>query len=177
MKPRTFILTERECAELLSAYSHPSDALSKTRYQAVRLYGLGYAMELITDVCVCSPRSLLRWCQSYREGGLSTLCDHRQGGNRSRLQSEQIQTLTHQLHTYTPAQLLGKEACVREGAFWSVPDLTCLLKRDYGITYQQSSSYCRLLHRCGLSYQRPAKQYKSRSAVKVMDFEEQLEKK
>ncbi len=52
-----------------------------------------------------------------------------------------------------------------------------LLERDYGVTYQSQTSYRTLLQKCGLSYQRPAKQYKSHSEAKVMDFEEHLKKK
>jgi winged helix-turn-helix protein len=66
---------------------------------------------------------------------------------------------------------------VGEGSFWSVPDVACLLERDYGVTYQSLTSYRSLLKKCELSYQRPAKVYKSRSEAKVMAFEEQLEKK
>jgi transposase len=46
----------------------------------------------------------------------------------------------------------------------------------YGVSYQSNSSYYRLFDLCGFSYQHPAKVYKSRSAVKVAEFEEQLEK-
>ena len=46
----------------------------------------------------------------------------------------------------------------------------------YGVTYRRSKSYHRLFALAGFSYQRPGKVYKSRSAAKVADFEEQLEK-
>ena len=177
MRTRSFRLTEEQAAELQAAFIHCQDAHTKTRYQAVRLYGLGHPVAQVTDICACSTRSLLHWRRAYQEGGLSALVDHRQGGNRAKLKPEQIEHLMNQLHQYTPAQLLGPEACVGEGQFWSVPEVACLLERDYGLTYQSATSYRTLLQKCELSYQRPAKVYKSRSEAKVMAFEEQLEKK
>ena len=175
MTTRSFRLTEADANALQEAYRHCQDALAKTRYQAVRLYGTGYSMAQITDICRCSTRSLLNWTQAYQQRGLTALLDHRLGGNRAKLKPEQIEAVQNQLHGYTPAQLLGKEAC--GGQFWTIPDLARLLERDYGVTYQSRTSFQTLLQKCGLSYQRPAKQYKSHSETKLMDFEEVLEKK
>jgi len=177
MRSRPFRLSDQQANALQAAYLQCQDAQAKTRFQAVRLYGLGYQVEQISDICACTARSLLRWCNAYRERGLSALLDHRQGGNRARLRPEQIQAVQNQLHGYTPAQLLGGDACTGNGQFWSVTDLATLLERDYGVVYQSPTSYRTLLARCGLSYQRPAKQYKSHSAQKLMAFEEALEKK
>ena len=66
---------------------------------------------------------------------------------------------------------------VGEGTFWSVADLASLVQREYGVLYQSSTSYYSLLAKCEMSYQRPAKLYKSHSAAKLMAFEESLEKK
>ena len=177
MRTRRFRLMQRQTNELQAAFVHCQDADTKTRYQAVRLYGLGHPLAQLTDICACSPRSLLHWARAYQQGGLSALVDHRRGGNRAKLTPEQIERLMNQLHQYTPAQLLGTEACVGDGQFWSVPDLACLLERDYGILYQSPTSYRNLLRKCELSYQRPAKVYKSRSETKILAFEEGLEKK
>ena len=160
-----------------AACVHCQDADTRTRYQAVRLYGLGYRVAQVIDICACSTRSLLNWTRAYQERGLSALVDHRLGGNRARLSPAQIEALRNQLHRYTPAQLLGRGACLAEGQFWSVADLAKLVERDYGVTYQSPTSYRALLNKCDLSYQRPAKVYKSRSQAKVMASEEGLEKK
>ena len=122
------------------------------------------------------------WTRAYPERGLTAWRDHRQGGNRARLTPEQIEAVQTQLHRFAPAQLLGavRDNCVGDGQFWNVPDLARLLERDFGVIYDSLTSYrtlMQLMQKCGLSYQRPAKQYKSHSEVKVMDFEEQLEKK
>ena len=177
MKTRTFRLTQAEANELHAAYLQCRNADTKTRFQAVRLYGLGYSVAQIKDITGCSTTSLMDWNRAYRERDVSALLDHRQGGNRAKLAKEQIEAIQNQLHRYTPAQLLGKDACATNGQFWSVADLAQLLIRDYGVTYRSLSCYYDLLKKCDLSSQRPAKQYKSHSDLKVMDFEETLEKK
>lgn len=177
MRTRKLRLTEQQANELQAAFVHCQDADTKTRYQAVRLYGLGHPVAQLTDICACSPRSLLHWARAYQQRGPSALVDHRRGGNRAKLKPEQIERLQNQLHQYTPAQLLGPEACVGQGQFWGVPELARLLERDCGILYQSPTSYRSLLQKCELSYQRPAKVYKSRSEAKIMAFEEGLEKK
>ncbi len=177
MRPRTFCLSEPEALALQSAYLHCHEADSKIRYQAVRLYGLGYAVSQIQDICACSRTRLMEWVRAYKDRGLTALLDHRQGGNRARLRPDQIEVISNQLHTYTPPQLLGKTASLGEGQFWSIPDLARLLERDYGIVYDSPTSYRSLLKKCGMSYQRPAKQYKSRSESNSAAFEELLEKK
>jgi transposase len=176
VRNRTFHLSEPQSNELSAAYRHSQDASTKTRYQAVRLYGLGYPVLQITDICGCSRPRLMEWCRAYQERGLSALVDHRQGGNRAKVKPEQIERLQYQLHRYTPAQLLGGDGCVGDGQFWTVADLAQLLERDYALVYQSPTSYGSLLAKCDLSYQRAAKQYTSRTEGKVMAFEEALEK-
>jgi transposase len=50
------------------------------------------------------------------------------------------------------------------------------LQQWQGAVYQSDSSYHELSARCGFSYQRTAKVFRSRSAQQVAEFEEQLEK-
>ena len=177
MNRRNFSLTDAEADRLHAAYLHCDDADTKIRYQATRLYGIGYNVEQILDICGCSRRSLVNWIRTYKERGLTALVDHRLGGNHARLKPPQIEAVQNQLHRYTPAQLLGRDACMGDGQFWTVPDLAQLLERDYGVVYQSPTSYRTLLATCDFSYQRPAKQYKSHSEVKLLEFEEALEKK
>jgi transposase len=92
------------------------------------------------------------------------------------LSAPQIEHLQRLLHQYTPWQWLGEAACQGDGAFWTVIDLAQVVEREYGVCYKTKQSYYDLFAQCEFSRQRPGKQYKSRSEVKVMDFEEQLEK-
>jgi transposase len=176
MTTRHFQLTSEQSCALQTAYLHCQDADTKTRYQAVRLYGSGYPVVQIIDIIGCSRTSLMEWCRLYREQGLVGLVDHRIGGNSRKLTSDQIEAIQQTLHRYTPAQRLGKDACVGDGQFWTVADLKHLLEKEYHVVYQSLVSYYTLFQKCGFSSQRPAKQYKSRSEEKAVAFEEALEK-
>lgn len=175
MRQRQFTLTAEQVSELLGAYHNCQDVKAKTRYQAVRLYGQGYTVQEIAEICGCSRPSLMEWCRTYRQAGSSGLIDHRQGGNRALLTPLQLERLQTLLHDYTPQQLLG-QASWADGQFWTVADLAKLVAREYEVNYKSDTSYRALLDKCDFSYQRPVRQYRSRSEFKVMEFEEALEK-
>jgi len=176
MRQRAFQLTEAQACEMQGAYHNCQDAQTRTRYQAVRLYGQGYPTREIEAICGCSRSSLMEWCRSYREAGVTGLVDQRVGGNRALLTPHQLERLQYLLGSHTPRQLFGVAGCVGTGQFWSVGDLAQLIQREFDVSYKSETSYRELLDKCGFSYQRPAKQYKSRAALKVAEFEEQLEK-
>lgn len=175
MRTRTFKLTTSEEQALQVAYLHCQDGATRTRYQAVRLYGLGYAVAEVMQICGCSQRSLLDWCHRYRAEGIAGLVDHRIGGNSRRLQPLEIEELSQLMHQYTPAQLLGPTV-TGDGEHWCVGALCQVVSKRFGVVYQSQTSYRTLLDRCHFSYQRATKQYKSRHERTVMDFEEALEK-
>lgn len=169
-------ITIEQIQALANAYDECADGATRIRYQAVRLYAQGYSATEILSITRCSYRSLLNWWCSYREQGVDGLVDKRNGGNHTLLSAEQIVDLRELLHTYTPAQLLGAERAVADGEFWSVPDLVTVVAQRYQASYSSLTSYRHLFKQCGFSYQRSQKSYRSRSEVKVADFEEQLEK-
>jgi transposase len=176
MRKRDFQLTAEQIKELQSAYHQCDEGATQIRYQAVRLYGSGYAAEEVLEITGCSRRRLLAWCRSYRAYGVAGLVDRRGGGNSAKLNPSEIEAVQKKLHQYRPHQLFGATEYGGNGEFWGVSELALLLERDYGVVYQSKTSYRNLLGRCGLSRQRPAAQYKSRSEMKVMAFEETLEK-
>lgn len=176
MAKRTFKLTETERKELLKAYQVSKDAATRTRYQAVRLYGEGYAEKDIEQITGCSRTSLMEWCRAYREDHSQGLVDHRAGGNSAKLSKLQIEELQQILHQYTPKELFGAKASTSDGQFWTVEDLIQVVQKQYDIEYKSRTSYISLLSLCGFSYQKTEKIFKSRSQTKVADFEEQLEK-
>jgi transposase len=177
MAKRKFVLTEAERKELLQAYRSCKDAATRTRYQAVRLYGEGYPVEEIMQITGCSRTSLMEWCRAYRADHSQGLVDKRAGGNRAKLSKLQIEALQQMLHQYTPKERLGPKASTVDGQFWSVEDLALVVREQYGVAYQSRTSYSQLLHLCGFSYQKTEKVFKSRRETQVADFEEQLEKK
>ena len=176
MAKRKFKLTETERKELLKGYQDSKDAATRTRYQAVRLYGEGYAEQEIEQITGCSRTSLMEWCRAYREDHSRGLVDKRLGGNSAKLSKLQIEGLQQTLDQYTPKELFGTGASTTTGQFWTVEDLMHVVRDQYGVEYKSRTSYTSLLGICGFSYQKTEKIFKSRSQTKVADFEEQLEK-
>jgi transposase len=177
MATRRFQLTEEQVKELANAYTNCKDGPTRTRYQAVRLYGTGYPVKEAIEITGCSRSSLMGWCRTYQTDRAVSLVDKRRGGNRAKLKPTQVEELGRRLRQYAPAQLFGATAATADGQFWTVEDLQRAIQEWYGVCYQSRSSYHRLFDLCDFSYQRPAKVYKSRSEAKIAEFEEQLEKK
>ena len=98
------------------------------------------------------------------------------GRNRAKLSQAQIQELTEKLHLYSPHDLLGWQTQSASGQHWMVEDLARAVDKWYGIRWDSRTSYHTLFARCGFSYQRSAKVYKSRRERAVLDFEAVAEK-
>jgi transposase len=176
MGKERFQLNDEQSNELQGAYHQCDEGATKIRYQAVRLYGSGYSVAEIIQITGCSRRRLMAWCRRYREEGVAGLIDRRVGGNRAKLRAHELEAVQNTVHQYRPNQLLSADEYSGNGEFWRVSDLAILLEREYGVVYQSLTSYRSVLKACGLSRQRPAQQYKSRSETKVLAFEEALEK-
>ena len=176
MATRKFRLTDAQTAALRQAYDRTKDGPTRTRYQAVRLYGSGYPVAQITEITGCSRTSLMDWCRLYRTHGVRGLVDGRVGGNRAKLTPDQRETVRAHLHQYTPRQLFGPETATPDGQFWTVPDLKRAVQEWFGVTWCSPASYRALLADCGFSYQRAQKVFTSRNEREVLAFEEQLEK-
>ena len=177
MRNRQFHLSDKEANGLQGAFCSCSNGPTRTRLQAVRLYGLGKSVKEIEQVCVCTRSALMTWSREYRNGGISELFDQRKGGNSAKLKRNQVEQIKTLLHTYTPAQLWGAEQCAGTGDFWSVPDLAHLVEERCHVVYLSDNSYRSLFRKCGFTRQRPGYVYRSRSTADVMTFEEEIEKK
>ena len=174
---RQFQLAEQQQQELMIAYEKCADGPTRTRLQAVRLYGSGYSVESIQEITGSLRRSVLRWCSRYRLQGAATLIDDRLGGNRAFLNEEQLDDICQRLHQYRQIDVLrSADVATASGRHWTIPDLKRSLQQMHGVVYQRPSSYRLLFKRCGFSYQRTARVFRSKSAIQVADFEEQLEK-
>jgi transposase len=174
-RPRTFQLSDKERQGLMLAEQHCPDGQTRMRYQAVRLYGSGYAVREVQAITGCSARRLSSWCACFRCEGVVGLVDKRAGGNRAKLTAEQIETVQATLHHYTPDQKFGPGKSVGM-QFWTVADVRRLVKAECGIVFNSATSYRTLLHTCEMSFQKTQGVYKNRSAHKVAEFEEALEK-
>lgn len=177
MAKRKFILTEQEAQELQARYDGTKDGPTRSRLQAVWMYGKGYPVAEITNLCGGSRSSLMNWCRTYQTRGAADLADNRAGGNNRKLSATQRADLRERLQSYTPAQVFGPQASTPEGRFWTVADVHRAVEQWYGVTYRSPTSYHHLLVTSGFSYQRPAKVFKSRRPAQVAEFEAAFEKK
>jgi transposase len=177
MAKRIFEITEQQEQELVKEYLQSKNGPLRTRYQAVRMYGKGYSVQEIQALTGCSRTSLMEWRQLFLTHGVVSLKDKRLGGNRAKLTLAQLEDLKTKLSQYTPGQLFGPQAATPDGQFWTVEDLHRAIQQWYRVSYRGRNSYTELLARCGFSYQRPAKVYKSRNQEKIAEFEELVEKK
>lgn len=180
MAKRTFHLSEEEKNAFRQREAVSRDATELKRLQAVRLYGSGRAVADIIEVTGCAESSLRRWVHQYGDHGLSGLrTDYSSRSQNSRKLSEaQCADLQQRLRDYRPDQLLSPEVRLEHGQFWTVSDLAIAVEHWYGIVYTDRGSYRNLLHRCGFSYQKAERVYKSRpSEAEVAQFEAELEKK
>jgi transposase len=176
MAERHYRLTEAQVNELIVAYAQTTNGLTRTRLLAVRLYGTGYAVSEISEITRCSRTSLMEWCERYLEQGPGALADHRAGGNSRKLKPAQVAELKERLDQYSPRAVFGTHTATAEGRFWTVDDLQRAIQHWYGVNYQSRTSCLTLFARCGFSYQRPARVFKSRREVEVATFEETVEK-
>jgi transposase len=174
---RKQLLMPEEDQKLLLAFTECKDGEMRTKIQAVRLYGNNVPIVEITNLTGLPRRTINRWYSRYLRLGLSGFVDNRQGGNNTYLTDELIQDLGLKLNQYRPVDLLGlKKVATADGLHWSVPDLRQAVKQWYGVEYKTAASYHRLFRLCNFSYQRTAKVFRSRSEMKVAEFEEMVEK-
>lgn len=170
---RSFNLSTEQADALHAAFLGCKHGPTRTRLQAVRLYGTHYPLADVLHITGCKRSTLLEWCRKYRHHGVEALFDHRAGGNSRKLSTEQLGQVQDLLDRYQPCQLW---ADVRY-EHWRTDLLKRLLAERFEVVYQDDVSYHQVFKRCGYSYQRPARRYKSRSEEKVLEFEQQLEKK
>ncbi|MCQ3933204.1 MAG: hypothetical protein DPW16_22375 [Chloroflexi bacterium] len=104
---------------------------------------------------------------------MSGLRSHWTGQNANKLTDEQREQIKQSLHQYRPVDLH-----LSDGEYWTVNDLRVAVEQWFGVVYQDETSYQKLLHQSGFSYQRTTKIYRSRpSEATLAEFEADLEKK
>ena len=178
MAKRQFELSEDAIKALRQAEQGTRDVHALKRLQGVRLYGSGQPLSAIQDVLNCGESSVREWVGRYQTGGVEGLRSQWRGGNANKLSAAQRADLSERLHQYRPDQVLPAALRVNQGCYWTVSDLKVAIQQWYGVSYQDNDSYQQLFHRCGFSYQRAERAYRSRpSAADIAAFAAELEKK
>jgi transposase len=143
---RRFNLTPEQIDELQACIDACSHAPTRTRYEAVLLYGTGVPVDEITERLGCSRASLMNWCRDYRLLGIKVLEDRRLGGNNIKLSPQQMDDLVFRINTVTPRNVFGNRSSTEQGEQWTVEDLYKAIKDWYGVRYRSRTSYYTLLH-------------------------------
>jgi len=178
MATRKFQLTEDEKQRFEQAERQTRDAYELRRLQAVRLYGSGILTSEIRRFIQVSERRIREWTQKYGREGLAGLKSQWQGENALKLSRQQRADLKQRIQQYRPDQVMSADVRISRGQFWTVSDLQIVVKAWYEVEYSTVDSYRKLLHECGLSYQRTEKVYRSQPDAQIVaDFEAKLEKK
>jgi len=180
MAKRRFHLTEEQLNEIKQYEQQSKRPDELKRLLAIRLYGTGYGLATILDVVGCGESSVRIWAMQYTQLGIEGVLSHynKSAQNARKLRLEQETDLRDKLRQYRPIDVLSESVCYGTGDFWTVEDVKQVVTQWYGVTYDHVSSYRRLLHRCGFSYQKVEQVYKScPSGVDVAEFEAELEKK
>jgi capsular exopolysaccharide synthesis family protein len=146
--------------DLKTAYEKSSDSTDRIRYQAVQLMKLGYKVEEIEEITGCDRSDLISWEYIYDNDGLEALCDKRKWGINAKLTRLQKEELKERLRVLTPARVLGDEAELTNGNYWTVTDLENAIKQWYGVEYKSRNSYYNLFRYCDFSYHEKEKVYK-----------------
>lgn len=178
MANRKLKLSDKEIEAFRQREDETKDVMELRRLQAVRAYGTGTAIQEIVSVVGCHVDSVRQWASQYRESSLKGLQSHWSGQNAAKLKQEDREKIKERLASYRPDQMLSPDVRISQGQFWTVSDLEIGVKQWYGIVYKDLGSYRRLLHECGLTYQRTEKVYRSQADEQtILDFEAELEKK
>lgn len=180
MGKRQFQLSETEIGQWRRQEQQTRNVAELKRLQAVGLYGSGMPIGQIQDIVGCAASSIREWVQTYKREGLAGLRAQyeRSAQNASKLSAAQRADLTERLHAYSPNQVLAPAMRSSQGGFWTVKDLQLVVEGWYGVVYEDQGSYRHVFERCGFSYQRTERVYKSRpSEMEIADFEAELEKK
>lgn len=104
---RKHLLSPEEDQTLLLAFTKCKDGETRTKIQAVRLYGRNASVTEITQLTGLPWRTINRWYTRYLASGLNAFEDRRQCGNYRHLSDGQIADLADKLHQYRPIDVLG----------------------------------------------------------------------
>jgi transposase len=142
------------------------------RIQGVLLRKQGYARTQISQITGKSIEALEQWLRAYHKGGITALRAHvRETSPRAMLTPKQKEALKVIVGTKKPCEV----GLVED--FWDKETLKKYIQMHYGVTYKSPESYRKLLHYCGLSYQKVEFIDKRQDQAKVDEFKKRFKAK
>lgn len=151
---RKLVVNWQEDAETLHrSYQREPDGQHRTRLHALWLLRSGKTLASVASALGVGQRTVQNWVGWYRQGGLTAVRAHRQGGPR-RLGYCRL----------TAVQQEGLRAFTRQGTCFRVADAQAFITREYGVVYGYWGMRA-LLHRLRLRPKRPRPQAAKASAA------------
>lgn len=119
------------------------------RYQAIRLYLMGYSVKQMMDILSRSDKTIRTYIKSYKEHGLDGLAMKVPTGKPSRLSREQQAQLKQ-----TIIGCLPYEAGFPAKCNWTLDIIASYILCEFGHSYS-IRGVSKMMHRLGLSYTKP----------------------
>jgi transposase len=166
-------LSKEMVDDLGKAFKKERNGRQKVRYQAIWLLAKGWKREKVAEASGISPGRIRQLVTLYHKGGLANLKIKPAQGNHHLLTQEQKQQIKYLISTKTPQDLGLAEI---SGRFWNILLLKELVKKEFGLIYQNQDSYRRLFHCCGFTFHKPAKVNQRQKDGDRVRFEETLKK-
>lgn len=129
-----FSLTPREVEALRQIHRQMSHRTDAYRINAIILLGTGWTQAEVGEALLLDERTIRRYVQAYRDGGVDALLEVRYQGSQGYLSEEQIQQLDCHLqeHLYCHVHEIQRYIENTFGVEYSISGVTELLNRmDY----------------------------------------------
>ena len=135
----TFSLTPEEVLALRQVHRQMAHRTDAYRINAIILLGTGWTQEEVGEALLLDERTLRRYVQVYRQGGLQALLETRYQGSECRLDPKQL----NQLDTH-----------LQQTLYTDTHDIQQFIEQTFGVTYS-ISGVTHLLKRLNYVYKKP----------------------
>lgn len=127
----TFSLTPEEVIALRQVHRQMAHRTDAYRINAIILLGTGWTQEEVGEALLLDERTLRRYVQVYRQGGIQALLETRYQGSECRLDQKQLKQLDKHLQKTLYTDTRDIQQFIKEafGVTYSISGVTHLLKR------------------------------------------------
>jgi transposase len=149
---------------------------SEDKYKiGIRLYAVyqvakGNSSRKLEDLYQTSFKQITNWVHRFEKEGVEGLRDKPGRGRKSRLNEDQLKSLSHLIKHANPSDY-GYNTSTWNGVL-----LMDWIKVNFGVEYKKTQIY-NLLKQMGFSYQKSRGSYPESDKVKQETFKEELKKK
>ena len=135
------------------------------RFRAWELHQMKWKQKDIAEALGVTKGAVSQWLKRAKEGGIDALRHCKPPGASCRLTPEQ-QAQLPQLLTQ------GAQSFGFQGDLWTLPRVTEVIRREFGVTYHPSQ-VSRILKTCGWSRQKPLRRATQRDEAAIQRWKEE----